>query len=143
MMARVQVGAVLVQSFSGSAAVLVKRAQKSAVKLVDLIAASFPGYRDQAVYRGMQVFFYKRAQIFVADVFGAFKGKGLGYFHDMDQLTMFADYRVPVVLEKLGGILNLTPLLKERVRSFQVHVMCDRGASCVICSVGIHRHQEF
>lgn len=39
---------------------------------------------------GRQLFFYKRAQIFVGDVWGAFHGTGLGCFHDIDQLTMFA-----------------------------------------------------
>ncbi len=42
----------------------------------------------------VQVFFYKRAQIFVGDVYGAFQGKGLGAFRDMELITMFADYRV-------------------------------------------------
>lgn len=41
-----------------------------------------------------QVFFYKRAQIFVGDVWGAFGGQGLGAFDDIHCLTMFADYRV-------------------------------------------------
>jgi hypothetical protein len=41
----------------------------------------------------LQVFLYKRAQIFVGDVFGAFNGQGLGQFDDIDKLTMFADYR--------------------------------------------------
>jgi hypothetical protein len=40
-----------------------------------------------------QVFLYKRAQIFVGDVYGAFKGLGLGRFDDIDKITMFADYR--------------------------------------------------
>ena len=30
------------------------------------------------------------------------QGQGLGTFDDIDQLTMFADYRVPVVLRELG-----------------------------------------
>jgi hypothetical protein len=38
----------------------------------------------------VQVFFYKRAQIFVGDLYGAFGGQGLGQFHDIDQITMFA-----------------------------------------------------
>ncbi len=45
---------------------------------------SFPGCS------GRQLFFYKRAQIFVGDVWGAFHGAGLGRFMDIDQLTMFA-----------------------------------------------------
>lgn len=40
-----------------------------------------------------QVFLYKRAQIFVGDLYGAFQGKGLGAFHDLHFITMFADYR--------------------------------------------------
>ena len=48
------------------------------------------------------MFLYKRAQIFVADVWGAFSGAGLGAFSDIGRLTTFADYRVPVVLRQLG-----------------------------------------
>jgi hypothetical protein len=48
--------------------------------------------------RYSQVFLYKRAQIFTGDVWGRFEGKGLGDFGDsIGELTMFADYRVPVV----------------------------------------------
>jgi hypothetical protein len=39
------------------------------------------------------VSFYKRAQILIADIWGCFEGKGLGFFEDIDHLTMFADYR--------------------------------------------------
>lgn len=53
----------------------------------------------------MQVHFYKRAQIFVADLWGAFHGVGLGQFDDIDQLTMFADYRVPQMLYGLGVLV--------------------------------------
>lgn len=60
------------------------------------------------------MFFYKRAQIFVADVYGAFGGQGYGLFHDIDQLTMFADYRVPVVL-RLLGVLQYSQQLADKV----------------------------
>lgn len=56
------------------------------------------------------MFLYKRAQIFVGDVYGAFGGQGLGHFTDIDQLTMFADYRVPVVLRELGVLQYSTEL---------------------------------
>jgi hypothetical protein len=61
-----------------------------------------------------QVFFYKRAQIFAADVFGAFEGRGLGAFVDAGGLTCFADYRVPVVLRELG-VIAYTPDLASKV----------------------------
>jgi hypothetical protein len=58
-----EVGVVLEASFEGSAAALVAAARGSAVALVRLVAANFPGFRDESVYRGRQVFFYKRAQV--------------------------------------------------------------------------------
>ncbi len=49
-----------------------------------------------------QTFFYKRAQIFVGDVWGAYDHAGLGQFHDIASLTCFADYRVPQLLRPLN-----------------------------------------
>lgn len=54
------------------------------------------------MYKGHQVFLYKRAQIFAADLWGAFKGQGYGEFKDISSITMFADYIVPAVLQQLG-----------------------------------------
>lgn len=42
---------------------------------------------------GRKVWFLKRAQIFAADVWDRFGGKGHGEFTDIGELTMFADYR--------------------------------------------------
>jgi hypothetical protein len=58
---------------------------------------------------------YKRAQILPADLYGAFGGQGWGAFDDIDQLTAFADYKVPQVLEKLG-LLRYDPALDARIR---------------------------
>ncbi len=74
----------------------------------------FPGFRDHAVYHGEQVFLHKRAQIFVGDVWGSFGGKGLGQFHDIDQLTMFPDYAVPRYLQHLD-ILHYSNELQQQV----------------------------
>jgi hypothetical protein len=74
------------------------------------------------VYRGRLVHFYKRAQILVGDLWAAYgrpllsdlhtdatcTKKTIYGFSDMDQLTMFADYRVPQILRFLGVISLLT-----------------------------------
>jgi hypothetical protein len=60
------------------------------------------------------VFFYKRAQIFAADLYGAFKGKEWGQFTDIHKLTAFADYKLPQVLRHLG-ILNYGQSLAQKV----------------------------
>lgn len=113
-----EVGVELKQSFGGKAANLVTAANGSAITLVNKIASHFPGFRDHCVYKGHQVFIYKRAQIFVADLWGAFKGKSFGAFKDIKSLTMFADYVVPAILRHLG-IISYSPSLANKVDSFK------------------------
>lgn len=59
------------------------------------------------------MFLYKRAQIFVADMWGAFGGARLGAFADIGRLTTFADYRVPVVLRQLGVLQYADDLAQQ------------------------------
>ncbi|KAF5176972.1 Queuosine salvage protein [Thalictrum thalictroides] len=97
-----EVGLELEKNFGGKAANIVEACGKSAATLVATIARQFPGFRDHSVYKGHQVFLYKRAQIFAADLWGAFKGQGYGEFDDVGSITIFADYIVPAVLRQLG-----------------------------------------
>jgi len=109
-----ELGAVLLQEFNGQAQELVSRANGSAVDLVSLLSSYFPGFRDHAIYKGQQVFFYKRAQIFCGDLYGAFQGQREGAFKDIEELTMFADYRVPAVLREMD-ILQYTDSLSQKI----------------------------
>lgn len=109
-----EVGEGLLEHFDGHAANLLRLAQNSAARLVELVTATFPGFRDHAVYRGRQIFFYKRAQIFAGDLWGAYGGSGLGAFYDIGDLTTFPDYRVPQLLRGLG-ILRYAPDLARRI----------------------------
>nr|SVE73079.1 EOG090X0A16 [Ceriodaphnia reticulata] len=107
-------GKILNEKFDGQFLNCVTQAESNAQKLLSLIVTNFPSFRDEAVIEGQKVSLYKRAQILVADIWGLFKGKGLGTFTDIDTITMFADYRVPQSLvhfeaieysEKLYGML--------------------------------------
>mmetsp|Transcript_511 Transcript_511/g.3690 ORF Transcript_511/g.3690 Transcript_511/m.3690 type:complete len:289 (-) Transcript_511:4107-4973(-) len=109
-----EVGHGLQRYYGGTAANLIKKAGHSTEDLVDLVTAAFPGFRDHTIYKGRQVFFLKRAQIFVADLYGTFGGEGLGEFHDIESLTMFADYRVPVVLRNMD-ILKYSATLSRSI----------------------------
>jgi len=109
-----ELGQVLLKEYKGEACKLVEAAEKSAVKLVRLLAEKLGSFRDVGKYRGYDVFFYKRAQLFAADLYGAFQGKGWGSFFDMDQLTAFADYKLPQLLRHLG-ILHYSQELAEKV----------------------------
>ncbi|KVH92446.1 Protein of unknown function DUF2419 [Cynara cardunculus var. scolymus] len=106
----------LERSFGGKASNIVESCEKSAVKLVAIIARHFPGFRDHTVYKGRQVFLYKRAQIFAADLWGAFKGQRYGEFSDIGSITIFADYIVPAVLQQLG-VLRYSLTLANRIEA--------------------------
>jgi Queuosine salvage protein len=109
-----EMGRVLLDKYNGLASNLAAAAGGSAIKLVRSLAADFSSFRDQATYHGQEVFFYKRAQLFVADLHGALAGKGLGSFRDMKELTAFADYKLPQVLRHVG-VFEYSPGLTEKV----------------------------
>lgn len=89
---------------TGGLLALAEQASGSGATLVRLLERHFPSFRDVADYAGRSIPFYKRAQILVADLWGAFEGRGPGAFHDLAALTMFADYKVPQVLHGLGAL---------------------------------------
>ena len=68
----------------------VKEAKASGAALVNLLVENFEIFRDEAIFDRAKVRFYKRAQIFVADLWACFEGQGLGNFNDIDKITMFA-----------------------------------------------------
>jgi len=94
---------------------LVQRANNSAAGLVNLLSDFFPCFKDEATFERKNVRFLKRAQIFVADLWAAFGGETFGQFEDIDNITMFADYRVPQKLRSLGA-LNYSPPLEDVIR---------------------------
>ena len=120
-----ELGKVLLERFDGKAFKLVRAAHGSAVALARLMAESLASFRDVAEYRGERVYFYKRAQIFAADLYGSFKGESWGGFGDMEELTAFADYKLPQVLRKVG-ILHYEKPLADRVDQ---EILLDAGGA--------------
>lgn len=91
-------GSVLLEKFNGSFSYCVEACNHSGQRLLELIVANFPSFKDEACFHQIPVSFYKRAQILVADLWACFENKQFGRFDDIDVITMFADYRVPQVL---------------------------------------------
>jgi Potential Queuosine, Q, salvage protein family len=87
---------------------------------VNILAKDFPCFNDVTSFESRKsVRFLKRAQICVADLWAAFDGEGFGEFDDIDKITMFADYRVPQILNSLG-CLWYNPSLDTAIRQKMV-----------------------
>jgi hypothetical protein len=106
-------GRYLLDNFNGDFVGLVESAGSSGERLVQFLS-QMPYFNDVEPYHDLQVPFYKRAQITVADLALAFKGRGWGKFDDLDQLTIFADNLVPHVL-RIDGVLVYDRSLTERI----------------------------
>lgn len=105
-------GEKMLEFFSGDYQNLLLSCGNSAEKAVELVATYFPGFRDSSIYNGRQVFFYKRAQIVVGDIWVS----GAHQFTDIQKLTIFPDYRIPQLLHTLG-VLTYSTALENRVMS--------------------------
>ena len=118
-----------------------RRGRGTALELVQAVTDVFPCFRDERTLGGHRgayprliscsfphcsraVFFWKRAQILVAETWAAFFPDDPSAPHPLfprgsgpciSSLTMFADYRVPQILHHLG-ILVYPPSLQERLR---------------------------
>jgi len=99
-----EVGRVLTERFDGQVQNVIKAANNDALKLLDLIIANFPSFNDSWKYKRREIFFYKRAQLLVGDIYNVFNQKGFGTLKNTDQLTSCADYKLPLALRKVGII---------------------------------------
>jgi len=109
-----EIGCQLLEHYEGQFSHMIEQAQGSAVKLASSLVQHFPSFNDTALYRTHTIRFYKRAQICVADLYSAFGAQQWGAFHDIGQLTIFADYKLPQVLRH-ANVLEYQTTLAERV----------------------------
>lgn len=107
-------GTILKQRYKGNFANVIEKADRDAIKLLNLIISEFSSFNDFAIYKGHKVFFHKRAQLFISDIYRTFKRENYGQLKNIDQLTGFADYKIPQVLRKLG-ILEYSPELALKI----------------------------
>jgi len=108
-----ELGEHLVDHYGGSYTELVESADRSAAELVRRLT-EIPSFRDVVLYQNTEVPFYKKAQITASDLHLAFEGTSWGAFDDIDELTIFADNRLPHVL-RLDDVLVYSDALAERI----------------------------
>ncbi len=90
---------ILQESFGGKAINLLNQAGMDADKIVAMLIEKFPTFDDSVLWNNNKVFFLKRAQILVSDI--SFTGLPEFVIKNLDHLTVFADYKLPQILESL------------------------------------------
>jgi hypothetical protein len=113
-----EVGRVLLERYDGQFVNALDAAGRDAMSLALLLAREFSSFADVAVWNGQPIPFLKRAQICVADIYTAFGGKEPGAITGLDQLTAFADYKLPQLL-RYQGVMVYAPKLAAQVDAYQ------------------------
>jgi hypothetical protein len=119
----------VVDRFAGRFSHVLLEAHLDAVELVRLLVGGLSSYRDEAIYQGRRVGFYKRAQILAADLHGAAGShrphrRWWGDLARLGELTAFADYKLPQILRH-QGILSYSAALAAKVDN---HVLLPAGS---------------
>lgn len=105
---------ILSEKFNGDFKNLLLEADGDSQKLLYLIIENFPSFRDESIYKGKRVYFYKRAQVLVSDIYQLFNWHESGGLGNIDELTACADYKLPFVFRRLG-ILSYSDDLADKV----------------------------
>jgi hypothetical protein len=111
-----EVGRATVAAFDGKLTGVIRAAAGDAPALVRRLIEHFPSFDDAWPFEGRIVPFYKRGQLAAAMLFEAFGGAGWGRLARTEELTVFADYKLPQVLRRLG-ILRYDAALAETIRT--------------------------
>ena len=109
-----ETGRVLLERFDGQFIHAIESVSSRAWPLAVLLMTEFDSFRDVGNYRGKIVYFMKRAQITALDVSVAWQHRDYPPLAGLEELTAFADYRVPQALRHLG-ILKFGDELAGRV----------------------------
>lgn len=109
---------ILKEEFGGEAVNLLDAAGRDAVKLFHILLKQFPSYQDVAIYNGREVVFLKIAHLLALDVeYRLTPQSQRPFLKNFDQLSVFADYKLPQLL-RMFGIVEYEKSLAETVDSY-------------------------
>ena len=89
-------------------------ASASARELALKFANELPGYLDIAQYNGKEIIFLKRAQLLVSDLNHTLVSSGATAINRIQELTAFADYKLPQLLRQYQ-VLTYEATLAKRI----------------------------
>jgi len=87
--------------------------------LIDRLVTEFPRFNDRSALDGHEIRFYKLVQLGIWMLYATLNRIGSFPVEDIDKMTAFADYIVPVAL-RLHGITSYSLELENAIRSHQL-----------------------
>ena len=150
------VGKILLEKYDGHFYNLVEDSNYHAFKdgngIVEKLAKDFPCFNDTSYYQGQKIMFYKRAQLAVGILYARLLGTGLFNIKDIGDLTVYADYVLPVSLTQLG-IMRKMPKLEKKIQNWveiekcsleelEIRVHTIHGADLLIKEINKHRPKD-
>lgn len=100
-----EAGRYLIDHYEGSAMKLLQSLDFSAPRLAETVATELESFRDGAMYDDQWVWILKRAQILGSDLSQLSARYPSFSMNGCDQLTAFADYRLPQILRHFGAMV--------------------------------------
>jgi len=118
-----QVGSVLAEKYDGRFHNFVKscspRLYDNGAGLIDRLVKEFPRFDDVSPYDGQTIKIYKLPQLGIWLAYSSLRKGGQLAVEDIDKMTAFADYIVPVAL-RLLGITSYSPKLEHAINSYRM-----------------------
>lgn len=108
-----ETGMVLLEKFDGQFLNVVEESNFDAINLVELLTDNFSSFRDISYLDEKEIPFLKRAQITPNDIVYVLKDKNKK-LERLDELTAFADYKLPQVL-RMFGIIEYAQELAQKI----------------------------
>jgi len=105
-----EIGSIMEINFKGDFFNIINASRGDALKMLDLIIKNFSSFNDFSQYKGKTIYFNKRAQLLIADIYQSFNKE----LKNIDKITACSDYKLPMVLRKLG-ILEYSNELRDKV----------------------------
>ena len=118
-----QVGSVLAEKYDGRFHNFMKscppRLYDGGAGIIDRLVKEFPRFNDVSPYEGATIKFYKLPQLGVWFVYSLSRKNHPFPLEDVDKMTAFADYIVPVAL-RLLGITSYSTELEHAINTYQM-----------------------
>jgi hypothetical protein len=115
----VEAAAFLIREHDGSAKKFLASCNYDAPTIAKEVTRSLSSFRDGAWYKGQWVWILKRAQILPKDLSQLTQKYPEFIINNTNQLTVFADYRLPQILQRYGTI-EYSQSLTDRINAKQL-----------------------